>query len=230
MTQRRIWIVLAVVVFIVISIIMATVLRDVIRQAVVEPILKVYLQMQMAWRSLRSDVVWGFFILISILLAVLIFPTVQQQLERSFARTSDALRKRGHLRSPNYASRSQLSRVAFWNDEVQQMYDHRFLTRFTVIELKKLVLDHIAFKEKCETRHQAERWLLENPDRVPQAVLELFTGDIHKPTHLPGKQSGWLVRLLLSWGWITPDVSPVSIDRNLDAILAYLERKPEVNR
>lgn len=230
MTQTRLRVLLVVVLFIVASVVFATLFRDAIREVVVEPMIGLIIQARMVWRSLRSDVVWGFFWLVCILLAILIFPSVQQQLERSLARPADSFRSRVTIQSPTVPASSQISRLAFWTVEVKQMYEHRFLARFTVMELKKLVLEEIAFREKYETRHQAERWLLENPDRVPVAVQQLFNGEIHSPTVTTPRRVGWLYRLLLSWGWIVPDVSPVTIDRNLDAILAYLERKPEAMR
>jgi hypothetical protein len=230
MTQRRVVLILVFLLFAIFSIVFVTQLRDVLREEVVEPIIGLYLRVRMVWRSLRSDVVWSFFWLFCVLLAVLIFPSVQQQLERTLARPAGSFRSRSRLQSSSIPSLNHFNRLDFWRVEIQQMYVHRFLARFTVIELKKLILEEIAFRENLETRHQAERWLLENPDRVPPAVLKLFNDEIYDLSGSSARRSSWLYRLLVNWGWLTPDISPVAMDRSLEAILAYLEKKPEAKR
>jgi len=229
---------LVVFMFIILSLLFVVFLRDVIREFVISPLLYLVFQVQLIWRSLPSDLIWGFFVLFASLLAALVFPAVQNQLETAFSRRHDSNGKDAVGQSP-VQDRSQLNsnymqdnrddevnrevNLIFWYEEVNQMYSHQYLPRYAVVELKKLVMDEIAFRERMHTRQQAEYWLNENPEKVPPEIWSLFNPDSKSPLSAPDNRKSWLTRLLQSWGLLLPDISPVAVDRSIDAILAFLE-------
>ena len=227
MKQRRILILLSVIAFIALSLVFAMFFRDILREQVVNPIIGLFIQAQQVWRSLRSDLVWGFFVLFASLAAALIFPSVQQSLESAFTRPMSAARRKFSGITPDAHLNKHGGRLVFWYEEIEHMYEHHFLARFTVVELKKLILDEIAFKERCPTRHQAERWLNENPEKVPEVIWELFNPVVRDPAENINPRWNWLIKLLQSWGLVPPEISPVAVDRSLDAIIAYLEGRSQ---
>jgi hypothetical protein len=225
MRQRLIWILLAVI-FLILAIVFVFIFREPIRDYVVAPLVRFYWHVQRIWRSQEPDVIWGAFLMGMILVMMVTFPPVQRFLDstlfKNAERTRDPLRR---YTDPAHAA--QRGRLDFWVSEVEQIYLSRAANRFVVIELKKLILDQIAFREHFPTRQQAEWWLDENPERVPEAVWLLFHPEPQTSPRIKGgrlrKLKAWLRSLVIP----PPEQVPVATARNIDAIIGYLEKPAE---
>lgn len=230
MRQRLTWILLGVI-FLILAVAFVFTFREPIRDYVVAPLVRLYWNAQRIWRSQEPDVIWGAFLLGMVLVMMMTFPPMQQFLDSTLfkksERTMDPLR-----RYVDPAQTTQGGRLEFWVREVEQIYRSRAANRFTVIELKKLILDQIAFREHFSTRQEAEWWLEDHPQRVPEEVWLLFHPQPQLASRTKGgrlhKIKSFAKSLVLFLGAPPDEQVPVATARNIDAILAYLERPAEI--
>ncbi len=206
------------------------VFRQELRTFLVEPIMNAFWKARQTWMGLEPEMVWGFFILIVILFILFAFPPVQRILESPFFKTIQG-NKRFVQSDQNSQPRSLEGRLEFWLREVRQIYMEKYLARLVVVEIKKLILDQVAFRQRYPTRQEAERWLRENEADLPEEIWFLFNPK-------PPPESGWMstsgrMSTLFGLGWlkrrfsIKQEAALPANAQNLDKIIQYLERKPE---
>jgi hypothetical protein len=224
MKQRLTWILLGVL-FLILAIAFVFIFREPIRDYVVAPLVRLYWNAQRIWRGQEADVIWGAFLLIMILVMMMTFPPLQRLLDSTLFKNSRV--SRDPLRRYTEPAPTLGGRLDFWVREVEQIYQSRAANRFVVIELKKLILDQIAFRESFPTRTQAEWWLNEHPERIPEEVWLLFHPEPQVIPHPKGRfrqsMKSWLYFLVAP----PPDKIPVATGRKIDAIIAYLEKPVE---
>jgi hypothetical protein len=195
--------------------------RQSLREVLMEPLVERFWRLRFYWMSLDPEMVWGFFLLTIILIGLLAFPPIQRAIDQSFFRQIQPGKGNTYVPSvESYTGRE--GRLEFWLREVHQMRVERYFARLTVVELKKLILDQLVFRDRFETRLQAERWIREGGIDVPEVIRNLFDP---KPPAEPAwweKRLGWLDRWLFSRRQGQLTLAP----RDLDLILDYLEQKP----
>lgn len=210
--------------------------RQAVREILIDPVFQAYWRLRLYWMGFDPDMVWGLFILVFILLVLNALPSFQRRADNTVLKNIRAgLRVSGS--DTNDSPGSVEGRLGFWLNEVHQMKVERYFARLTVVELKKLVLDHLALREKFPTRMQTERWLRENTpppnggsnvevpysgDYIPDKVRQLF---ILRPTVEPGrwdKRLGWLIR----WLPTSRQNPPSTIAHDLEDIIQFLEQEP----
>jgi hypothetical protein len=186
--------------------------RQLIKETLAEPLTYSLWYLQKVWKSLDSDIIWGSFILIIYVLILLTFPTFRNFPQRSAQVT---MINRG-------------SRLEFWLYELRRLVRRQEFSRFSVIELKKLVLDVIAFQEQFGTRQEAENWLMTHEQNVPPEVLTLFD----KKTSSRADHTGWsripMWRRL--WPWKNSHSAPQQQnEESIKAIIQFLEYQFEMH-
>jgi hypothetical protein len=195
--------------------------RQALQDFLIDPVLQLYWRIRQVWMGFDPEMVWGFFLLMVILLVVLAFPSIQKALESPVFKQMQSGRRRIGSVTDELPGGME-GRLEFWLNEVHQIHVERYLARLVVVELKKLILDQLAFRERFPTRQQAERWLKENGSKFPEGVRVLF---FPKPPVEPGsldKRLGWLRRW---FSFQTENTRPTTAS-NLDEIIHYLEHKP----
>jgi hypothetical protein len=246
--EKLIW--LAFLGFVVLLAVIGFIFRQAVREVLIDPLFQAYWRLRLYWMGLDPDMVWGLFIMVFILLVLNVLPSFQRRDESKVLRNiRPGLRVSGP--DPNNPPESVEGRLGFWLNEVHQMFGERYFARLTMVELKKLILDYLALRERFPTRIQAERWLRENTppaqaepqvgsrrslgnlagsqdenhypgDYIPAQVRQLF---IPRPTVKPGKwekRLGWFTR------WFTPTQQnpPSTTARDLEDIIQFLEQEP----
>jgi hypothetical protein len=186
--------------------------RQLIKGTLAEPLTYSLWYLQKVWKSLDSDIIWGFFILIIYVLILLTFPTFRNLPQRP---AQEKMINQG-------------SRLEFWLYEVRRLVRRQEFSRFSVIELKKLVLDVIAFREQFDTRQEAENWLMTHEQNVPPEVLTLFD----KKTSSRADHTGWsripMWRRL--WPWKNSHSAPQQQnEESIKAIIQFLEYQFEMH-
>ena len=237
MKQRLIWILLGVF-FLILAVAFVFVFREPIRDYIVAPLVKVYWNVQRIWRSQEPDIIWTAFLMGIVLVMMMTFPPLERFLDSTVFKNSARTGIPGSGIPNPHPTRE--GRLDFWVREVEQIYQSRASNRFTVIELKKLILDQIAFRENFPTRTQAEWWLNEHPERIPEDVWLLFhpeTQESALPTSkkrrstTERRSTSRMRDRLKSWVYFLvappPEPLPVATGRKIDAILAYLEKPAE---
>jgi hypothetical protein len=185
--------------------------RQLIKDTLAEPLAYYLWYLQRMWKSLDADIIWGFFILIIYALILMIFPTF-----RNFPQSS----------APEKTV-NQGSRLEFWLYEVQRLVSQPEFNRFSLVELKKLVLDVIAFREQFETRQEAEQWLMTQAQNVPPEVLALFERKINSRADQPGWSFMRIWRSLWPWN-NSSSVPPPRNKEKISVIIQFLENQFEM--
>jgi hypothetical protein len=238
MRQRFTWI-LPGIFFLILAVVFVFIFREPIRDYIVAPLVKAYWNVRRIWRSQEPDIIWTAFLMGIVLVMLMTFPPLERFLDSTVFKNSARARD-PRIRYTD-AAPDQGGRLDFWVREVEQIYQSRASNRFTVIELKKLILDQIAFRENFPTRTQAEWWLNEHPERIPEDVWLLFHPETQeralpksterRPARMERRTPSHLRRRLKSILNILvappPAALPVATGRKIDAIIAYLERPSE---
>lgn len=185
--------------------------RQLIKDTLAEPLSYYLWYLQRVWRSLDSDLIWGFFILVVYVLILMTFPAF-----RNIPQTP-----------VQEKMVNQGSRLEFWLYEVRRLLRRQEISRFSVVELKKLILDVIAFREQFDTRQEAEQWLMTQAQNVPPEVLALFERKINSRADQPG----WsLIRIWRSlWPLKNSHSEPAPRNKEkISVIIQFLENQFEM--
>jgi hypothetical protein len=135
--------------------------RDALRDNLVVPLLYAGEFLKRVWSSLQPDFIWGLFIFITYLLVLGSLPSLIQPSVNPTERISFTPSK---------------GRLNFWQNELSQIAAQPRLNKYTVLELKKLVLNAVAFRNQSSL-HQAEEWIKANSHKIPRTVTLLINPD-----------------------------------------------------
>lgn len=202
------------------------VFRQALREYVVLPLVLFWQKLERFYQSLSPDMVWAGFLVLAYFFTVLSFPRLQSVLTRPLFGSQS--KQRYQLFAEAKPDQEHPGRLVFWVNEVGRMYRDHMCTRLSVLELKKLVLGTIAFRESMDGMYEAERWLEEYQQRVPPAVMEL----LHvKPLVRTDKGCNPLAALWMRLQiWLRDVETPVeeTPSEKIAIILKYLEQDKEV--
>ena len=212
MTIRRSILLFFLVLFVGLTVAFVFPYRQLIKDTLAEPLSYYLWYLQKVWKSLDSDIIWGFFILVVYVLILMTFPTFRNISQRS---VQEKIINQG-------------SRLEFWLYEVRRLIRRQEFSRFSVIELKKLVLDVIAFREQFDTRQEAELWLMDHKENIPPQVAALFD----RKTFSEAEATGWsgiqMWRRL--WQWKNLRSAPQhQNEESVKAIIQFLENQFEMH-
>lgn len=180
--------------------------RQMIEERVAAPLAKLLQHFQELWIGLDGDMVWAFFILMVYVAILLTFPTTRNAPQGGPPENGD---------QPE-------NRLEFWHYQVQRLAKARGFSRLSVVELRKLVLDVIAFREQLNTRQEAEYWLTTHEGQIPSEVLALFDKKMPSRMEQAGGSGLQASRRLWPWKKARP-VSQRQSEEKLMAILQFLE-------
>lgn len=186
--------------------------REALEKSIVLPILTALRDVSRTWQSLDPEAIWVIFLALAITITLLELPANK------------------HQKAPPAEGPEKLTsgRVSFWWTELQHLYRQSMLTRYSIIELRKLVLDAVAFRQQCSL-HQAEEWISEPTNLVPPAIKELFNPNMPPGSALitEGELSGW--RRLL--GYRQPATKKIESqnEARVEVILKFLEKELKTN-
>lgn len=201
----KLWLALVfLVIFICLTVAATTVFRELVRDQLVIPLLGVLELLRRLVGAIDSDLIWGVFIVVIYVWVLLSLPS----LGRTAPKTGVYSDKR-----------SRTGRLQHWLHEVHEMQSQSHLTRFVTLELKKLILNTVAFREQCSLR-QAEQWLdaPENQRQIPPEVRQLLHAE---PAGQTRPNSLW--QMLKFWLLRYPTLPQTSEKIDLEPILLFLE-------
>lgn len=209
------------IIFLASALILSIFFRQQIQENLAVPLLKAWYWLQMMDRNL----IWGVFIAILYILIIITLPPLPTS-ARSFL-TSGNLQDKYLHQTTHILGQEAEGRVTFWLNEIFCLKRDHFRTRFSVVEIRRLILETIAFRQHCSL-HEAELWLEDKSNRVPSVVRSLLRV---KPQPLPHQGAGslfWLWRRLKSW--IRPfSVQSKETDEDmLETIIEFLEEQQEI--
>ncbi|MBN2149013.1 MAG: hypothetical protein JW726_16630 [Anaerolineales bacterium] len=225
MKKRAFWIYLAIV-FIASLLILSLVFRDEVTVWLVVPALRAYDNIRRVVHS-NSQEIWGLFIALLYFLILMSLPQ-QQNMLRSILRADGKGRSYMPPGMTSYRVEAESGRLTFWHHEVRRLHHQPFLTRFSVVELRKLVLDTVAFREGC-SRHEAELWLEENEKAVPEAVMMLLhiqPGSQLRLTADPLSRLWRMIREFLLG--VRTETTGLTNQQKIDQIIQFLEIQKEI--
>lgn len=201
----KVWLALVfLAIFICLTVAATTVFRELVRDQLVIPLLGVLNLLRRLVEAIDTDLIWGVFIVAIYVWVLLSLP--------SLGRTAP--------KTGVYADkRSRTGRLQHWLHEVHEMQSQKHLTRFVTLELKKLILNTVAFREQCSLR-QAEQWLdaPENQRQIPVEVRQLLHAE---PAGQTQPSSFWQALKFRLLGYPTLPQTNEKID--LEPILRFLE-------
>lgn len=236
MKRRLVWL-LVLVGFLALALVFVLLFRQQVRQWVVQPLVYLFWQASRAWRSTDPDIIWSGFILLALALCLMTFPAFQRAVDKSFFSRLANSQSRETYAIPERRANPP-GRLLHWYWEIEQIPPQRFVPRFAVLEVKKLVLSQLAFLQGLGSRAEAEEWVEQHEDELPPAVRQLFHP---QAPQLPNQVAGFF-RRLWRWYWSKEEEpSPLASARDgaapgvramggfnaidLDAILDYLEQQ-----
>jgi hypothetical protein len=205
--SRRISLAVFILVFVSLAVILGILQRDLLRDQVLQPAVNAFQTMLRVWRSFNPDKVWAVFILLLYILVLLTFPTLHNVFKRPSSQDLPGTD----------------GRVKFWYWETAQFARQQPLTRYSVLELKKLVVEAVAFRQRCTLR-QAERWIVQPENSVPPEVLWLFSPE---GLYQSGDRRSLLDSILKAPASFA-DSAPNPNAQKLGRIVQYLEEQLEV--
>lgn len=216
--------VILVVVFLLAAVALTIVFRQALREQVVQPLVEFWQTLQDFYHSLSPEMVWAAFLALAYFFTILSFPRLTAQMPTPFVARE---KERYQIFAEVKPEQEREGRLVFWVKEVGRLYTDRLQTRLSVLELKRLVLETIAYREGGGLR-DAELWLEENQKSVPPEVMGL----LHvRP--LPRADTG-CNPLTYFWRrlqvWLRTVESPVEMptQERIAIILKYLEQHKEV--
>jgi hypothetical protein len=201
----KVWLALVfLVIFICLTMAATTVFRELVRDQLVIPLLGVLNLLHRLVGAIDTDLIWGVFIVAIYVWVLLSLPS----LGRTAPKTGVYSDKR-----------SRTGRLQHWLHEVHEMQSQNHLTRFVTLELKKLILNTVAFREQCSLR-QAEQWLSapDNQRQIPHEVQLLLHAD---PSGQVQAHSLW--QALKHWLLRYPTLPKTPTHFDLEPILRFLE-------
>ena len=185
-----------------------TVFREFVRHQLVIPLLDTFHNLRRLIEAVDSDLIWGVFILAIYAWMLVSLPS----LGRPSPKTGIYADKR-----------SRSGRLKHWLHEVHVMQSERHFTRYATLELKKLILNTVAFRQQCSLR-QAEQWLdaPENQRQIPREVRQLLHAE---PPGQAQPSSFWqaLKFRLLRY----PSLPQTNEKIDLEPILRFLEAQDD---
>lgn len=203
---NRRFILIFLVIFAVSTLISLLVFRQQIDKFIVLPLLSFFAYLNRLWRSFDPDTLWAGFIMLTYVLTLMTFPTIitPQRVRRSKQLPANA----GQLR--------------FWIQELHGIYNQgQRITPYSQIELKKLVIEVVAFRQQCSAR-QAEKWLRANESDLPAEIHTLF----HRDT-ASRQRPGFLGNLERLWNQLNAPSLSTNILKT-EAIVRFLESQMEI--
>lgn len=180
--RRSTWLLLGI--FLLISFLLTWLFRPVLREFIVPPLLAAYAQIQAQVHSIEPGILWGGFILIIYTLTLATFPPISSVL------------------SPTTQPHSEAStgRLGYWFLLMHWHYRESHLMRYTLLDLKKLAREVVAFRLQCSSE-AAESWIRANSQSLPDEINWLFQPQqpLHIETIPEPRQTFWqnLVNLIL---------------------------------
>lgn len=216
--------VILLVVFLLAAVALTIVFRQVLREHVVLPLVEFWQNLQEFYHGLSPEMVWAAFLALAYFFTILSFPRLTSQIPMPFVPKE---KERYQIFAEVRPDQEREGRLVFWVKEVGRLYIDRMQTRLSVLELKKLVLETVAYREGGGLR-EAELWLEENQKSVPPEVMGL----LHvRP--LPRADTGcnFLTRLWMRLQiWLRSVETPVEVptEEKIAIILQYLEQHKEV--
>jgi hypothetical protein len=184
--------------------------RQLIKDTLAEPINYSIWYIQKVWKSMDSDIIWGSFILVVYVLVLMTFPAFRNISPRPVREITI----------------NQGSRLEFWLYEVRRLVRRQEMSRFSMIELKKLALDVIAFREQFGTRQEAEQWLMNHEQDVPPQVAALFDRKLASRPDQPVWRRMW--RRFWPWKNLLSASQPQN-EEKIKAIIQFLENQFETH-
>ena len=185
--------------------------RDELRQYLVEPLVYLIQYVQRTWMSLDPDALWGLFVITAYILILMSFPPMRRS-----RRTVDP-----------FVVRASGGRLDFWITEVQQLHRQPTPTKYSLLELKKLTLAVVAFRQHCSLR-EAELWLEENAQNLPPEVCTLLHYQAAGPAPRSHHRLARWLRQWLSFDFVRSAPAALPAGRQVEVILQFLEGQMEV--
>ena len=191
--------------------------REQVRDQVVVPLLQSMHTLRQMWRSIDSDKIWGIFVLALLVVMLLSLPSLQGLAPLP----------------PDKLHYSRSGRLSHWLIETQQLNSGQSITRYSMLELKKLVLNVVAFRQQCSLR-EAEGWLQASENRryVPEQIFMLFRKgpetQILVADGLLAQFWQMVKTRLLGYPTIPSTAAAPSIKTDLEPIIQFLEAQLEV--
>jgi len=219
--KKRLYLFLFLAIFLGLILVFVIFFRNPIRDYLAGPISYFFWYIQKLWRSADSDMVWGMFITLSFVIVILTFPAVSW--------ISVASSKRRNPPSPGELSRelktenkSTNGRIAFWYVEIRQSEKAQKVTKYSMLDLKKLLLDTVAFSEQLDSRYEAGKWLDSYPENLIPEVSSLFKRENSD------KKTGFFNsfrKILNRMAKREPEKKETSHADEMEAIINYLEHR-----
>ena len=150
-TPRTIFLGITTVLFVAMTLAATIFLREFVRDVIVLHMLSALEFISRLVRSIDSEFLWGLFVLITYVLVLMSLPPLARP--KLFDKKEEILTREG--------------RLSFWQHEFENIAQNPQLTKLSVLELKKLVLNTVAFREQCSLR-QAELWIKDESNKAPQ--------------------------------------------------------------
>jgi hypothetical protein len=220
--MKRWWIaVLFTMLFLVLTFTFVFGLRLWLRDHLAAPLQAILMRMQILWRGQDPDMVWAIFLLLMVFLILYSFPPVMQSIDQALQKRRVSTQQGPALvdlaKTDSSSLTRQQGRLEFWLVEIDQIYRTQPVVRLAVIELKKLILEIIAFQQELESRTQAERWLEANVDKIPVELYQVF----HPPSPKVKGRHPWYQfwKNLMSSPIFNQNITP----QQLEVIIEYLE-------
>jgi hypothetical protein len=203
--SAKTWLILAfLLIFLGLAAAATTIFREFVRDQLVIPLLDALHYLRQFVEAIDSDLVWGIFILIIFAWMLLSLPSLG----------------RSALKTGIYSDKhSRSGRLEHWLREVRVLQNERHFTRYATLELKKLILSTVAFRQQCSLR-QAEQWLdaPENQRRIPSEIKLLLHAE---PANQTRPNTIWQALKFRLLGYPTLPQTSDKID--LEPILRFLE-------
>lgn len=178
--------------------------RGILRDQVVLPLLEVIYIIRRFISSLNRDLVWSFFLLLMFAGMMLTLPSLGRKPPPAGVYSD---------------KRSRSGRLLHWLSEVRELQSGKYITRYTTLELKKLLINTVAFRQQCSLR-QAELWLSnpENQRRIPLEVHQLLQAG-----HPGQSESNTIWQKLKAWLLRYPSLPKTAANIAIEPILSFLE-------
>lgn len=224
MSKRWAAIILAVI-FMAAVVALTTVFRNPLQEHVVQPLVESWNSLRNFYRKLSPEIIWAAFLALAYFFTILSMPRQQSAVTALF---SSGEKVNHVLFAEVTPDQEPDGRLSFWVEEVGRLYRDHMQTRLSVLELKRLVLESIAYREGFNSMHEAEGWLEENKRTVPPEVMELLhvRPMVRKETGCNPLTQLWM-RLQI---WQREAAAPVEItpSQKIAVIIKYLEQFKEV--
>jgi hypothetical protein len=221
--KRRLPFFILLALFLVLVLVFVILFRQSVRDFLTIPVVYLYWRLKNLWLSLDPDLIWGTFILLAFIFVLITFPSFHWMIDRIVVK-----RKIGGWRSsiwkPTDGLEKSGERLGFWYWEVRQLSLDPYLARFSVLEVKKLLLEVVAFRQRLDSRYAAEKWIKTTEEEIPEFIRQLFDARSGRMNTTETEPADGLINRILSWLRPQPAVVPTAAnDPHLEDIIHYIE-------